>query len=149
MRIEDEEVQRGLPCQWVEAILRSTPRQGKGTVPPICNVNAVITCPHQTGIAKPVPKQMQVLVGGAPALRITDMAGTPILPGCTQLPTPGTPGFVPCATIVAPAAAGSTKVMIGGVPALLATSTMTSNGVPVPTPVTVKFPGQVQVNANG
>jgi hypothetical protein len=39
--------------------------------------------------------------------------------------------------------------MVGGVPALLATSTMTSNGVPVPTPVTVKFPGQVQVNANG
>lgn len=118
-------------------------------MPPICNVNAVITCPHQTGIAKPVPKQTQVLVGGAPALRITDVAGAPILPGCTQLPTPGTPGFVPCATIVAPAAAGSTKVMIGGAPALLATSTMTSNGVPVPAPVTVKFPGQVQVNANG
>jgi hypothetical protein len=112
-------------------------------------VNAVITCPHQTGMAQPVPKQAQVMVGGAPALRITDMAGTPILPGCPQLPTLATPAFVPCATIVAPAAAGSTKVMIGGVPALLATSTMTTNGIPVMTPATVKFPGQVLVNANG
>jgi hypothetical protein len=118
-------------------------------VPPICNVNAVITCPHQTGIAKPVPKQMTVMIGGAPALRITDMPGTPILPGCTQLPTPGTPAFVPCATIVAPAAPGSSKVMIGGVPALLATDTMTTSGVPLNTPATVKFPGQVIVNANG
>ena len=62
-------------------------------MPPICNVNAVITCPHQAGIAKPIPKQMQVMVGGAPALRITDMPGTPILPGCPNLPTPGTPAF--------------------------------------------------------
>ena len=118
-------------------------------MPPICNVNAVITCPHQTGMVKPVPKQVQVMVGGSPALRITDMAGAPVLPGCTQLPTPGTPAFVPCATVVAPAAAGSTKVMIGGAPALLATSTMTTNGVPVMTPATVKFAGQVKVNANG
>ena len=119
-------------------------------MPPICNVNAVITCPHQAGIAKPVPKQTTVMVGGAPALRITDMAGTPILPGCPNLPTPGTPTFVPCATIVAPAAMGSTKVMIGGVPALLGTSMMTTNSVaPVPNGTTVKFPGQVVVNAGG
>jgi hypothetical protein len=118
-------------------------------VPPICNINAVITCPHQSGVARPVPKQTTVMVGGAPALRITDMAGTPILPGCTQLPTPGTPTFVPCATIVAPAMGGSTKVMIGGVPALLATSTMTTNGIPLNMPATVKSPGQMTVNANG
>jgi hypothetical protein len=119
-------------------------------VPPICNVNAVITCPHQAGIAKPIPKQVQVMVGGAPALRITDMPGTPILPGCPNLPTPGTPAFVPCATIVAPAIQGSTKVMIGGMPALLATSLMTTNCVvPVPNGATVKFAGQVLVNANG
>lgn len=119
-------------------------------MPPICNVNAVITCPHQGGVAKPVPKQTTVMVGGAPALRITDMAGTPILPGCPNLPTPGTPTFVPCATIVAPAAMGSTKVMIGGVPALVGTSMMTTNCVvPVPNGATVKFPGQVVVNAGG
>jgi hypothetical protein len=119
-------------------------------VPPICNVNAVITCPHQAGIAKPPPKQTQVMVGGAPALRISDVAGAPILPGCPNLPTPGTPTFVPCATIVSPAVMGSTKVMIGGIPALLGTSLMTSNCVvPVPNGVTVKFPGQVLVNASG
>jgi hypothetical protein len=119
-------------------------------VPPICNINAVITCPHQSGIAKPVPKQFQVNIGGAPALRISDMAGTPILPGCPNLPTPGTPAFVPCATIVVPAAMGSTKVMIGGQPALLSSSLMTTNCVaPVPNGATVKFPGQVLVNANG
>jgi hypothetical protein len=119
-------------------------------VPPICNVNAVITCPHQAGIAKPIPKQVQVMVGGAPALRITDMPGTPILPGCPNLPTPGTPAFVPCATIVAPAIQGSLKVMIGGQPALLGTSLMTTNCVvPVPNGATVKFAGQVLVNANG
>jgi hypothetical protein len=119
-------------------------------VPPICNVNAIITCPHQGGVAKPVPKQVQVNVGGAPALRITDMPGTPIMPGCPNLPTPGTPTFVPCATIVAPAAMGSTKVRIGGVPALLSTSLMTTNCVaPVPNGATVKSPGQVIVNARG
>ena len=89
-------------------------------MPPICNVNAVITCPHQSGMVKPVPKQMTVMVGGSPALRVTDMAGAPVLPGCPNLPTPATPAFVPCATVVTPAVMGSTKVMIGGVPALLA-----------------------------
>jgi hypothetical protein len=118
-------------------------------VPPICNANAVITCPHQTGVIRPVPRQVTVLIGGAPALRAADMAGAPILPGCPQLPTPATPAFLPCVTVVAPAVPGSTKVLIGGLPALLATDTMTTSGVPVMTPATVKFPGQVTVNANG
>jgi hypothetical protein len=49
-----------------------------------------------------------------------------------------------------PAVMGSTKVMIGGIPALLQTSLMTSNCVvPVPNGVTVKSPGQMKVNANG
>jgi hypothetical protein len=119
-------------------------------VPPICNVNAVITCPHQSGIAKLAPRQMQVNVGGAPALRITDMAGVPVLPGCVNLPTPATPAFKPCTTVTAPAAMGSTKVLIGGVPALLATSLMTTDSVvPMPNGTTVKFAGQILVNASG
>src|SRR3954467_16004126 len=100
------------------AILRTDPPQGK-TVPPICNVNAVTTCPHQGGVAQPVPKQAQVMIGGAPALRITDVAGMAILPGCPNLPTPGSPTFVPCATGIGPAAAGATKALVGGVAALL------------------------------
>jgi hypothetical protein len=118
-------------------------------VPPICNANAVITCPHQTGVIRPVPKQTTVLIGGAPALRAADMAGAPIMPGCPQLPTPATPAFLPCLLVVAPAAPGSTKVTIGGLPALLATDTMTTNGTPVMSPAMVKFPGQVTVNASG
>ncbi len=119
-------------------------------MPLICNLNAVITCPHQSGVARPVPRQTQVIVGGAPALRITDMAGTPILPGCPNLPTVATPTFKPCTTIAAPAAMGSTKVMIGGQPALLMTSLMTTDSMaPVPNGATVKFAGQTIVNANG
>ena len=119
-------------------------------MPFICNANAVITCPHQSGMAKPAPRQVQVNVGGAPALRATDMPGTPILPGCPNLPTPATPSFKPCTTIPAPAAMGSTRVMIGGQPALLMTSLMTTDCVnPVPNGATVKFAGQTIVNANG
>jgi hypothetical protein len=116
-------------------------------MPPLCNANAVMTCPHQTGVLQAIPKQTTVLIGGAPALRAADMAGTPILPGCSQLPTPATPAFLPCVVVAGPAAPGSTKVLIGGLPALLATDTMTTNGVPVMTPATVKFPGQVTVIA--
>ena len=119
-------------------------------MPPICNVNAVMTCPHQAGMIKPLPKQTKVMVGGAPALRVTDMAGAPVLPGCPNLPTPATPTFVPCATVVAPAVPPSTKVMIGGVPAMLSNALMTTNCVvPVPSGASVKFPGQVIVNAAG
>lgn len=112
-------------------------------MPPICNVNAVITCPHQTGIVKPLPRQTKVMVGGAFALRITDMAGTPVA-GC---PAAG-PGVKPCTTVPAPAAPGSTKVMIGGQPAMLLNSMMSTDCTPpVPMGTIVKFAGQTVVNA--
>ena len=116
-------------------------------MPPICNTNAVIVCPHQAGVAQLVPKQMNVTIAGAPALRVTDMPTTPFLPGC---PNMGSPGQVPCAMIISPGVPPSTKVFIGGVPALLANATMNSNAVPpVPNGVTVAFPGQTTVNASG
>jgi hypothetical protein len=117
-------------------------------MPPICNANAIFACPHQSGLAKAIPKQMNVNIGGLPALRITDVVGYPFMPGCPNLPTPGTPSNVPCATIISPGAPPSTKVRIGGIPALLSTATMSSNCVvPVPNGVTVKSPGQVKVVA--
>lgn len=117
-------------------------------MPPICNINAVIQCPHQGGIAKPVPKQTVVNIGGAPALRATDMPGTAILPGCPNLPTPGTPAFVPCTVVVSPAMPASTKVFIQGQPAMLSTGLMTTNSVaPVPNGARVSFPGQTTVIA--
>jgi hypothetical protein len=112
-------------------------------VPPICNVNAVINCPHQSGIVKPIPKQTKVMVGGAPALRITDMAGS-LVAGC---PAAG-PGIKPCTTVPAPAMPGSTKVLIVGQPAMLLTSMMTSDCTPpVPSGTIAKFAGQTTVNA--
>jgi hypothetical protein len=117
-------------------------------VPPILNAGAVITCPHQTGVVIVTPTQAQVVIGGAPALRATDCTSWAIAPGCTQLPTPATPTFVPCAKVVSILGVGaSAKVMIQGVPALLQTAQFMTNGIPVPTPATVKFPGQVQVSA--
>ena len=119
-------------------------------MPPICNVNALFACPHQGGIGKATPKQTQVMIGGAPALRVTDVVGAQFMPGCPNQPTPGTPAFVPCLTIVSPGTPPSTKVFIGGLPALLGTATMTSNCIaPVPNGVRVQFPGQTKVNAAG
>jgi hypothetical protein len=113
-------------------------------VPPICNINAVITCPHQGGIAKPMPKQTVVNIGGAPALRATDMPGTPVMPGC---PNVG-PGLVPCSLVVTPALPASAKVFIQGQPAMLSTGLMTTNSVPpVPLGTRVTFPGQTTVIA--
>jgi hypothetical protein len=117
-------------------------------MPPICNANAIFTCPHQGGVAKAIPKQFQVNIGGAPALRIADVVGYQFMPGCPNLPTPGTPSNVPCLTIISPGVPPSTKVLIGGMPALLATATMTSNCVvPIPNGVRIQFPGQTQVIA--
>jgi hypothetical protein len=116
-------------------------------MPPICNIKAVIQCPHQGGVARLLPKQTKVMIGGAPALRVTDMPQTPIMPGC---PNVGSPSQVPCTLIISPATPPSTKVFIAGAPALLATATMTSNGVaPVPNGVIVKQPGQTKVIAAG
>jgi hypothetical protein len=128
------------------AILRAGPAQRK-TVPPICNSNAVVTCPHQGGVAKLVPKQMVVNIGGVPAMRATDMPGTPVMPGCPNLPTPATPN-VPCSVVVSPAMPASTKVFIQGQPAMLSTGLMTTNCVaPIPNGARVTFPGQTTVIA--
>jgi hypothetical protein len=114
-------------------------------VPPICNIKAVVQCPHQGGVAKLTPKQTVVNIGGAPALRATDMAGQPFMPGC---PNVGSPGQVPCTAIITPAIPASTKVFIQGQPAMLTNGLMNSNcAPPVPNGVTVKLPGQTTVIA--
>jgi hypothetical protein len=79
--IEDEELHGwlDLPSLIGVAILRAAPRQGK-CVPPICNVNAVITCTHQTGIVKPLPRQTKVMIGGLPAMLLSSMMSTDCTP---------------------------------------------------------------------
>lgn len=109
-------------------------------MPPVLTTNAVLMCPHG-GQVKLIPRQLQVFAQGAPILRLVDLIGAPIV-GCTQ---PATPATVPC-TVVVSALPGSTSltVSIGGIPALVATATAITNGVP-PGVATVISPGQVAV----
>lgn len=108
----------------------------------LCNTNAVIVCPHTTGVVKVTAGQQAVRIGGAPAVRVTDVPTWAILPGCTQVG----PGQVPCAKTILLVSGASPKVMVGGVPALLATATMNTNGAPVFALATVKDPGQHTVS---
>jgi hypothetical protein len=109
-------------------------------MPPLLTTNAVLMCPHG-GQVTLIPRQVQVLAQGAPVLRLVDLIGAPIV-GCTQPPTGAT---VPCTLVVSPLP-GSTSltVTINGIPALIATATAITDGVP-PGVVTVISPGQFAV----
>ena len=111
-------------------------------MPLILNAGAQLLCPHG-GRVTILPGQQSVLVGGAPALRLSDVQGAPII-GCPVAPTPTT---VPC-TLVATVFPGSwsSTVLAAGEPVLLQTLIAVTNGVP-PGPVVVAQPGQDQVQA--
>jgi hypothetical protein len=102
-------------------------------------------CPHG-GQVEIVPRQMIVLVGGAPALAEGDLVGAPI-GGCQVRVTPATS---PCTNVVseipAPGAGQSLVAMIGGRPALLEGLEAITNSRP-PGVATVVFPGQMIVMA--
>jgi hypothetical protein len=94
---------------------------------PALNSSAVITCTHG-GKVTAIPKQMQVTMGGSPALRLTDLMGSPII--CTVPPTPSTK---PCLTVVAPPQIWASKtVTVGGLPLLMQMPgpSGTTDGVP-------------------
>jgi uncharacterized Zn-binding protein involved in type VI secretion len=116
-------------------------------MPPIANSSAVITCCH-AGPVVVMPKQAKVMIGGSPALCAGDISANP----CT-CPVPPSPASKPCTTatvLPVPGASVSTKVMIGGKPAMLGNPTVPgiTDGAPVPCPtLMVTFPGQVQVMA--
>jgi len=109
-------------------------------MPPIVTSSATILCAHG-GQVTLIPKQMQVLAGGAPVLCEPDLVGSPII-GCAQPPSPGTK---PCTTVVS-TLPGSTslKVMAGGRPAYTAALTGLTDGVP-PGAIMVVSPGQTSV----
>jgi hypothetical protein len=111
-------------------------------VPPVVTSNATILCAHG-GRVTLIPRQAQVLAGGAPALCEPDLVGAPIA-GCAQ---PASPSTKPC-TMVASTFPGSTslKVMAGGRPVYVATLTGLTDGVP-PGAIMVVDPGQVAVQA--
>jgi hypothetical protein len=118
-------------------------------MPPIANTSAQITCCH-AGPVVVIPKQVKVMVGGSPALCAGDISANP----CT-CPVPPSPASKPCTTatvLPVPGASVSTKVLIGGKPAMLGNPSVPgiTDGVPVPCPtLMVMFPGQVKVMANG
>jgi len=109
-------------------------------MPPIVTSSATILCAHG-GQVTLIPKQMQVLAGGAPVLCEPDLVGSPII-GCAQPPSPSTK---PCTTVVS-TLPGSTslKVMVGGRPAYTAALTGLTDGVP-PGAIMVVSPGQTSV----
>lgn len=109
-------------------------------MPFILNASARLICAHG-GQVMVIPKQPQVLIGGAPALAEPDLLGSPIV-GCAIPPTPATK---PCTAVVS-SLPGSTslKVMVGGRPAYLDTFQGLTDGVP-PGNVMVVFAGQVIV----
>jgi hypothetical protein len=107
---------------------------------PLLTSDAVILCIHG-GKVTPIPSQAKVLIGGAPVLVVTDLIGAPIA-GCTLPPTPASK---PCTTVVSVLPGSwSPKVLVGGRPALVATATGLTDGVP-PGTFQVVFPGQVTV----
>lgn len=108
----------------------------------VLNALAEIFCEHG-GRVTVIPQQEEVLAGGAPVLRVSDLEAAPIL-GC---PIPPTPTTVPC-TLVATVMPGSwaTTVLVAGEPALLQTLEAITDGVP-PAAVVVVEPGQVVVQA--
>ncbi len=84
----------------------------------ILNVGAEVSCPHG-GRVSPLTVNTRVLLGGTPALVVTD--GFPII-GCPfEVPMPGGATPRPCVEVVwnAPAA----RVLVDGRPVLVASST--------------------------
>jgi len=112
---------------------------------PILNASAKIMCAHG-GQVTLIPKQFTVLVGGAPAMCVGDIMGSPIV-GCAQPPTPATaPCLVVASEIPIPMSGMNPQVMVGGKPVLLAGINGITSGVP-PSPLIVAYPGQTQVMA--
>jgi len=112
---------------------------------PIVTSNAKIMCAHG-GQVTLIPKQMKVLVGGAPVMCVGDIMGSPIV-GCAQPPTPVTaPCLVVASEIPIPMVGMSPTVMVMSKPVLLAGINGITSGIP-PSPLIVAFPGQVKVLA--
>jgi hypothetical protein len=109
-------------------------------MPPLVNVNAVITCAHG-GQVTLIPKQAKVMAGGSPVVCETDLIGAPII-GCAQPPSPSTK---PCTMVVSTLPGGSSlKALASGKPIHVQTLSGMTDGVP-PAPIMVMSAGQTTV----
>jgi uncharacterized Zn-binding protein involved in type VI secretion len=96
---------------------------------PLVQIGATIMCGHGAS-ASIVPSNTRVTVSGQPVALQTD---TTMVAGCPFVVPPNTP--MPCVPVQW--ATGTTRVKIGGVPALLSTSQGMNTAMGPPVPVTI------------
>jgi hypothetical protein len=120
-------------------------------MPLALNVNAMVQCSHGGQFKLAPTVGSTVMMGGAPAIVVTDMAA-PMAPCPFAIPPPAGPGPTPCLLFAGPAMTGfSTKVFIKGQPVLMQTAQWMTVATPPapPVPAMVSSPGNMTVNING
>ncbi|MFI5529920.1 hypothetical protein ACIA8O_15400 [Kitasatospora sp. NPDC051853] len=110
-------------------------------MPAVLNADASIGCGHG-GTVQIVPGRRSFTAGGSPVLAAGDLEGKPIT-GCTQLTAGST---VQCTAVVSVTGGAAATLTVGGRPALLATLSGVTNGVP-PGALVVLTPGQTTLRA--
>ena len=122
-------------------------------MPLALNANAMIQCSHMGQFKITPTVGMTVMVGGAPALTISDPS-VPMTPCPMVVPPPAGPGPTPCLMLtpgppMTPVGFSKT-VMIKGQPLLLQPAMWMTLATPPspPVPALVSFPGQATVNVN-
>jgi hypothetical protein len=117
-------------------------------MPPILNANAIIMCSHGGAFKIPPTTAPTVMIGGAPALTIADVAAAfpagP--PPCPFLTPAGSP--LPCLKLASATGGMATKVLIKGQPALLQTTQFITAGSGPPVPAMVQMPGNMMVQGS-
>ena len=105
---------------------------------PIVNMGGTLTCMHG-GQAQCTTVSPKVMVGSQPVVTIP---ASYVIAGCAFVPPVGNG---PCVTGIIPS--GSTKVLVGGMPVLLALPPMAGTCVPTGTPMMIAYAGQAKVIA--
>ena len=106
---------------------------------PIVNQGGTVMCMHG-GQAQPMTINPQVMVGNQPVVTIP---ASFVIAGCAFPPPPA--GNGPCVSGIIPS--GSTRVLVGGMPVLLAVPPVGGVCAPTGTPLTIASAGQTSVIA--
>jgi hypothetical protein len=103
------------------------------------NLGGTVMCMHG-GQAQPTTVSPRVMVGNQPVVTIP---ASYVIAGCAFPPPPAANG--PCVSGIIPS--GSTRVLAGGQPVLLAIPPVAGVCAPTGTPMTIANAGQTQVIA--
>jgi len=106
---------------------------------PIVNMSGTVTCMHG-GQGQCTTVSPKVMVGSQPVVTIP---ASYVVAGCAFPPPPVANG--PCVSGIIPS--GSTKVLVGGMPVLLALPPVAGTCVPTGTPMMIGSAGQTKVIA--